>query len=190
DLFDDPPWIAPKDVAQSHGRLWMALAYGVCTLGAAVTAISTTFPWFGVDDGVGYGGVFGLDEQRSALARDLTPLFVTAGVAPGTQSWGFVILALAACVALGAFVVTVFVLWGRRPPIVLRGALVALALALVIVCVLEAHAQPLSGDEPIFRFSWGAIVGVAAAVVSLLGAGLALVSGKGEWSANRPSPGS
>ena len=88
---------------------------------------------------------------------------------------GILILALSCGVAMSAIMTLGTHVVGRRTPFGLYAVLVALALLLVIATVLEAHAKPPFGDGPPLRFSWGAVVGVAAATTSLIGACSAVI---------------
>lgn len=138
-----------------------------------MAAISTTLPWFGLDENVGVG-FLRLQDQSSALSPYLQPPQV-GSLSPGTREWGFLILALSSGVALLAIVTIAMHLNGRRAPSGLFVVLAVLALLLALACVLDAHAKPPWGDGPPLRFSWGAVVGVAAATTSLIGACSALI---------------
>ena len=173
DLFDDPPWTGPPPVAARHRPLSAVAALGVCLLGALGVAISTTLPWFGLDDSIGIG-FLRLQSEMSALSRYLEPV-QGGSVSPGTQGWGFLILALSCGAAWVAIITLAGLGIGRRVPVGLYVLLTALALLLVVASVLDAHARPPLGDGPPLRFSWGAVVGVTAATMSLIGACLALL---------------
>jgi len=41
--------------------------------------------------------------------------------------------------------------------------------ALLVMALLEAYATPPFGDEPPLAYTWGAILGVVAAVIGVLG---------------------
>jgi drug/metabolite transporter (DMT)-like permease len=167
DLFDDPPWTSsPTD---RHQGRWSAIAtLGLCLLSAVGAAISTTLPWFGLDESLGVG-FLRLQDQMSALSRYLQPAQFDS-FSPGAQAWGYVILALSCGVAMSAIMTLGTHVVRQRTPFGLYVVVVALALLLVIATVLEAHAKPSFGDGPPLRFSWGAVVGVAAATTSLIGA--------------------
>jgi hypothetical protein len=174
DLFDDPPWTSSPAAADPHqGRRSAIAALGLCLLGAVGVAISTTLPWFGLDESLGVG-FLRLQDQMSALSRYLQPAGF-GSFSPGTQEWGFLILALSCGVAMSAIMTVAMPLIGRRTPFGLYLVLAVLALLLVIASVLDAHAKPPFGDGPPLRFSWGAVVGVAAATTSLIGACSALI---------------
>ena len=145
----------------------------MCLLGAVGVAISTTLPWFGLDDSMGVG-FLRLQDEMSALSRYLEPA-QGGSVSPGTPGWGFLILALS-CGAVAVAIITVAgLLFGRRVPLGWYVLLTALALLLVVASLLDAHARPPLGDGPPLRFSWGAVVGVTAATTSLIGACFALL---------------
>ena len=87
DLFDDPPWTS-SPVADRHLERRSAIATsGLCLLGAVGVAISTTLPWFGLDESLGVG-FLRLQDQMSALSRYLQPAQF-GSLSPGTQAWGF-----------------------------------------------------------------------------------------------------
>jgi len=54
------------------------------------------------------------------------------------------------------------------------------SLALVALVVLEVRATVVFGDQPL-RFDWGAIVGLALAVLSFLGAWFAWATNRNRW---------
>ena len=174
DLFDDPPWISsPAATDRRQGRRSATALLGLCLLGAVGVAISTTLPWFGLDESLGVG-FLRLQDQSSALSRYLQPAQF-GSFSPGTQEWGFLILALSCGVAMSAIVTIAMHLIGQSSPCGLYVVLAVLALLLAIACVLDAHAKPPFGDGTPLRFSWGAVVGVAAATTSLIGACSALI---------------
>ena len=90
---------------------------------------------------------------------------------------GFVLLGFACALAALAVTWAVAVAhgWSARSVLVVMslGAAVLLVLAL-----LEAHATPPFGDEPPLSYTWGAAIGVAAAVVSVLGSWSAWLTGR------------
>ena len=174
DLFDDPPWTSSPPTADRHqGRRSAIAALGLCLLGGVGVAVSTTLPWFGLDESLGVGFLH-LQDQMGALSRYLQPAQF-GSFTPGTQEWGFLILALSCGVATSAIMTIAMRLIGRRTPFGLYVVLAVVALLLAIACALDAHAKPPFGDGPPLRFSWGAVIGVAAAATSLIGACSALI---------------
>ena len=173
DLFDDPPWTSSPAADRHQVRRWAFATLTLCLLGAVGVAISTTLPWFGLDESLGVG-FLRLQDQMSGLSRYLQPAQF-GSFSPGTQAWGFLILALSCGVAMSAIITLGTDVVGRRTPFGLYVVVAVLALLLVIATVLEAHAKPPFGDGPPLRFSWGAVVGVAAATTSLIGACSAVI---------------
>ena len=173
DLFDDPPWTSSPAADRHQVRRWAFATLTLCLLGAVGVAISTTLPWFGLDESLGVGFLRRQD-QMSGLSRYLQPAQF-GSFSPGTQAWGFLILALSGGVAMSAIITLGTDVVGRRTPFGLSVVVAVLTLLLVIAAVLEAHAKPPFGDGPPLRFSWGAVVGVAAATTSLIGACSAVI---------------
>ena len=173
DLFDDPPWTSSPAADRHQGR-WSAIAtLAVCLLGAVGVAIGTTLPWFGLDESLGVGFLH-LQDQMSALSRYLQPAQF-GSLSPGTQESG--ILHSGALVRSGD--VSHHYSWNaccraKDPFRPVRGCGRSCSPARYAT-VLEAHAKPPFGDGPPLRFSWGAVVGVAAATISLIGACSAVV---------------
>lgn len=129
DLFDDPPWTSSPAADRHQGR-WSAIAtLAVCLLGAVGVAISTTLPWFGLDESLGVGFLH-LQDQMSALSRYLQPAQF-GSLSPGTQEWEFLILALSCGVAMSAIITLGTHVVGRRTPFGLYVVVAVLALLLV-----------------------------------------------------------
>lgn len=168
--------------SNSCRRSWIGLQ--LCLLGAIVTAFSTTLPWFGFNEFNGIY-VFNLSDSRSAISGMLSPAVGASTFSPGTQDWGFLILALSSGLVIAALLLSLLMLSGRRASLVWSITLIAIAAALVVVAVLDAHARPPFGDSPPLRFSWGAVLGVAAGLVSLIGACISVPNQDGSKMTNQ-----
>ena len=98
------------------------------------------------------------------------------GWSPGTQDWGFLMLALSVTTA----VVVGFTI--RSPRNVRVGVLLVLATALVVVVVLEDAARTRVGDGPNLDAYYGAWIGTTLGAFAwiwvAIGALLALVQGR------------
>jgi hypothetical protein len=105
-------------------------------------ALSTTLPWFGLDENLAIG-FLRLQDEMSALSQYLQPAQVDS-FSPGTQGWGLLILALACAVAMVSGISLAVLLIERRVPLGLYVLLALLALLLVVASVLDAHAKPHS----------------------------------------------
>jgi hypothetical protein len=167
DLFDDPPWEPSSETRRTHVRVQI-IPLIVCALASSAFVAAANLPWFGF---VGTGIP---SDHYSALAPELAPpRSGLTGLIPGSQSWGFLLVAwsvLVAGLALGAVIAC-----ARNPLSQVRRLnrlLLSVALAslvLISLVVLELTAKVHFGDGPIIGYDWGAIVGLGLAVVSSIG---------------------
>jgi len=131
-------------------------------LGSAGVAVTTFLPWYSV------GGWHSLTPGTPVVSEFNALTLNWIGWQFGSEEWGFVLLGLACVMAALAATCAVALARGWRAPrslvVVGLGATVLLVLAL-----LEAYATPPFGDEPPLAYTWGAILGVVAAAVSVLG---------------------
>ena len=86
----------------------------------------------------------------------------------GAREWGFLLLGLASVVTALTVACSVAVSrrTGGRSWVLVLGVF---ATTLLVVALLEAYATPPFGDEPPLAYTWGAVVGVLAASVSVFG---------------------
>lgn len=172
DLFDDPPWEASPESRNVAGSPSPVFPLAMCALGSLGLAASTLLPWYGSDT-VTSVSMWHLSEEASALSTFLLPSVGSSSYSPGTYHWGYLILGLSCAVAALSGIALIAV--PHRKESKLKGAMpllcmiVLAALTLVVLVVLEARAKPPFGDDPPLRFAWGAVVGVVAATLSLIG---------------------
>jgi hypothetical protein len=114
----------------------------------ALLLSSTALPWF-----------------TSAETSQWGPLShrLDLGWAPGTQDWGFLVLALGAAAVIAAGIALVA---PKRAP---RVVLLVLASALVVATLLELNAHLSVNPGPNLHADYGAWVGGAAAVLAWIG---------------------
>jgi len=154
DLFDDPPW---KSEDATVPRVRPARAALNCTLVLVLLFIaSMALPWF-----------------HSGETPPWTPFahWLDLGWAPGTQRWGFLLL------ALGAALATATGLTIRTHRKVLFGLLPVLATALVVMTVLETSAHLGVNPGPLLQADFGAWFGVSLAALVLVTAASAAIFG-------------
>jgi hypothetical protein len=172
DLFDDPPWEASPESRHVARRPSPVFPLAMCAIGSMALAASTLLPWYGSDT---VGGVSGwhLSSETSALSTFLLPSVGSSPLSPGTYNWGYLILGLSCAVAALSGIALIVVPYKKESKIrgttpLLYGIVIA-TLTLVVLVALETHARPPFGDSPPLRFDWGAIVGIVAATLSLIG---------------------
>jgi hypothetical protein len=133
----------------------------------------------GSDKSGGQVGQWELSEETSALSTFMLPSLGSSTYSPGTYNWGYLILGVSCAVAALSGIAIIVV--PHRKESRIKGAMpllcviVIAALTMVVLVALEAHARPPFGDDPPLRFAWGAVVGVAAATLSLIGGCWALI---------------
>jgi hypothetical protein len=135
DLFDDAPW--PTEIADAADPSPRSALVASLVLVVLLTA-SMALPWF-----------------HGTESPPWTPFahWLDRGWSPGTQDWGFLMLALsvATTVVLGFTI--------RSPRRLRVGVLVVLATALVVVVALEDSAHLPMGDGPNLDAYYGAWIG-------------------------------
>lgn len=180
DLFDDPPWEASPESLNVARRPSPVFPLAMCALGSMGLAASTFLPWYGSDT-VGSLSVWKLSAETNALSTFLLPPAGSSSYSPGTYNWGYLILGLSCAVAvLAGIAILVLPLQSERNirwSVPLLFGIVIAALTLVVLVALEARAKPPFGDGPPLRFDWGAVVGVLAVMLSLIGGCWALFVG-------------
>jgi NO-binding membrane sensor protein with MHYT domain len=132
-------------------------------------AAATHLPWFGsaTNDGV--------EPHYSAVSGFLVPPGSPAGVVPGTQNWGYLIVAVSMLLAVSAAATAAVCAFSRRfrDLRTLSHALAAVATVsalLVAVVALEFVPRvPFDGPATL-GFDWGTILGTGLAVLSSIAA--------------------
>ncbi len=147
DLFDDAPWSTEMPVDHRAVRSPRSVLVGSLALVLLLMA-SFALPWF-----------------KSSETPAWTPFtsWLNLGWAPGTENWGFLVLALAAVVAVSIGLV---ILSGRTA---WTGLVFLAATALAVVTLLEASAQLSVNPGPNLHADYGAWLGSAAAVLAWIG---------------------
>jgi hypothetical protein len=167
-LNDDPPWDTelPRPKSRRALREWELLA--LCSVALFGLALSTSLPWYE-----------SASEQFGPRSRFLLPPIGGSAHAPGTTFWGGLVCVTALIVAVAACIDALFAIrsqakFGRAEA--LRHLLVASSSTIVLfLVVLELRATPPFGDGPRLTSGWGAIVGVAAALIGVTAAWSALL---------------
>jgi hypothetical protein len=153
---------------RTHPRV-QVISLFVCALASFTLVPVTHVPWFGPFSNTA------VEPQYSAVSGVLVPPGSPAGMVPGTQSWGYLLIAWSALLAGLAVAALCICTFSRRFRYV-RGAshlLVAVGIAaLILVALVVAEfvpRVPFDGPDTL-GFSWGAILGLVLAVVSAIGA--------------------
>jgi hypothetical protein len=156
------------DAGRTHPRVqvtWLS----VCVISSLALAAATHLPWFGspANDGV--------EPHYSAVSGYLVPPGSPAGVVPGTQNWGYLIVAVSVLLAVSAAAVAVACSFSRR----FRGrrglsralaAVGTVSILLVLVVALEFVPRvPFDGPATL-GFDWGTVLGTGLAVLSSIAA--------------------
>lgn len=154
DLFDDPPW--STEVEGAHPARPSRASLTCAQTLALLFVASTCLPWF-----------------QSGETPPWTPYshWLNLGWWPGTQRWGFLLLALGAAFAAA----TGLTIRTRRRA--LFGLLPPLATALAVMTALEASAHLLVDPGPPLQADFGAWLGEALAVLSMVAAAIAAAFG-------------
>lgn len=147
----------------------------ICAVASSAFVAATNLPWFG-DLSSGNPTL-----QFSAVS--ISGLYGSpTGLAPGTQNWGYLLVAWSALLTvLAVAAVAACVLsrhWHRgRPSGLLLG--VGIASLVLIALVIPEFTGRIQYDMASFvSFSWGAIVGLGLAVVAASGAWFAWATSK------------
>jgi len=126
--------------------------------------VTTWLPWYSV------GGWHSLAPGAGSVAEfnALTLTWDGSGWQLGSGKVGFILLGFACVMAVLGVVCAVDVAcgWRTRPGLVVVGIG---ATVLFVLALLEARVTPPFGDEPPLAYTWGAVLGVVAAVFSVLG---------------------
>lgn len=142
DLFDDPDWSAEARVGEApkvspRPCLTASLAL------VALLLFSMQFPWLA------------LTVTPQAGSPPLSGL-LSRGWLPGTQDWGFLMLALGVFTALA---IVIGLLWPMRSLLI---ALFVLATVLLLVTIAEAFASSFGDPWPYVHSGYGAWIGAPA----------------------------
>jgi hypothetical protein len=154
-----------RDLDRTHPRVQVVPLF-LCAVASAAVAAAAHLPWFGSIAG---------DPTAPEYAA-VSPI-LPAGLLPGTQGWGFLLVAWSALLAVLAVVAAVVcAARGARHPRGVRRLLTGVGVgSLVLVALVAAE---LSGrvrfDLVSFvGFDWGALAGLGLALLSSFGAWLA-----------------
>jgi hypothetical protein len=161
---------------QTHARVQL-IPLAVCAMASAAMVPATHLAWFGSLNGdltvPRYGAISGM----------LVPPSSPAGLVPGTQSWGYLLIFWSAVVAVLA-VVAAFsrVLLRARRSRGVSGLLATVGVAsLILMALVVAELMtsvPFDLAQSHASADWGAIVGLGLALVSSIGAWLAWATWK------------
>lgn len=141
----------------------------MAAVASSALVAATHLPWFGPfsNDGV--------DPQYSAISGVLVSPGSPAGLVPGTQHWGYLMVAWSVLLAGLAVVAAVSCAASRRfrcvrglSHVLLSVAIVSLILIALVVLEFVPRV-PFDGPDT-QGFSWGTIVGLGLAVLSSIGA--------------------
>jgi hypothetical protein len=165
DLFDDPPWSgeAPADeVPGVSPRPCLTASLAL----VALLLFSMAFPWL-------TGAATTAIGQTSPFST-----LLSRGWSPGTQNWGFLMLALGALTVLA---IVLGILWPRK------GLLISLLFLMTILASI-ALTEAFAPSESNLHADYGAWIGVPAVVFAwcciAVATALAL-----HWSPARSGPG-
>jgi hypothetical protein len=163
DLFDDAPWLT--EVPVDRERVCSPRPFLVVSLALVLLLVtSLALPWF-----------------NSSETPAWTPFsnWLNLGWAPGTENWGFLVLVLAAVVAVSIGMVIPAARNART------GLVLVAATAMVVVTLLEASAQLSVNPGPELHADYGAWIGCAAAVLAWISTAAATFLGSRRFSASR-----
>lgn len=163
--------IASRRVARGSGRTHpsvQVVPLCLCAAASAAVIAATHLPWFGSiaqDPSV---------PEYTAVSSMLTPPSSAAGLVPGTQDWGSLLVAWSALLAVTAVVAAVAgaalgVRHARGVGRLLMSVGVG-SLVLVALLVPELFVRVRFDLDSFVGFDWGALVGLVLAVVSSLAA--------------------
>lgn len=152
--------------ARTHKSV-QVLPLCLCALSSVAVAAATHLPWFGSIPGDP------TVPEYSAVSPLLVPPDAPAGLVPGTQSWGYLVVAWSVLLGVTAVVAVVAcVVCARRPRAVGR-MLVAVgvgSLVLVGLVAAELFASVRFDLDSFAHSDWGALVGLGLAVLASGGA--------------------
>jgi uncharacterized BrkB/YihY/UPF0761 family membrane protein len=155
---------SPELDAEGHTRPRVqVLSLCVCAVAAGAIVAAVHLPWFG---SVGNDSVPKFSAISGALWR--------TGLVPGSQDWGYLVVAWSALLVVGALVAAFACAFRRshsRPP--LSGLLLCLALASVVLVAIVLAELSASAQFDLVSYApsdWGAWIGLGLAVVSSFGA--------------------
>lgn len=157
DLFDDPAWSGDAPV----GGVPVVSPRPCLTASAALVALllfSMQFPWF--------AGTATPQSGSAPLAG-----LLSRGWLPGTEDWGFLMLALGVLTALA---IVIGLLWPVKSLLI---TLFVLATMLSCVTIAEAFASSLGDPWPYLRSGYGAWIGAPATVFAWCCIGVATALG-------------
>ncbi len=147
DLFNDPIWLAEPPGTSRSALYSSRVPFRFLLTSAALLATSMALPWYSSSETVA-----------------LSPLsnWLNLGWGPGSRRWGFVILALALLVAIGAEIAVL------APRKALAGMLLIFEVLLLFATCLEVFAHPSIDPGPSLDADWGAALGFLAAIFAFL----------------------
>ncbi len=168
---------SPNETGMTQGVGAQVVPLAVCTVASFALVGALYLPWFGIStrDPI---------PRYSALSSDLVPPLHSSALVPGTQKWGYLLFASAALVAGLALAALIVCVRSRSHlgggPSRLLPCVAITSLALVVLVILEMKATVHFGDQPL-GFDWGAVIGVALAVLSAFGAFFAWATIRYRW---------
>jgi hypothetical protein len=175
-VVDDPVWSEPPpplppatDRTVSRVRA-TRIFLRVSMYGSLGLAASTLLPWYGF-------------AQAGVPRWSTSPVFIALSgylarpgwhdFLPGAQGWGFLVLGVSCAVAILVWFVRAAVLRGRESGAShARRWVLAVAVTttlLPVLSVLGLFARPPAGPATPLWSDWGAVVGVAASIVAVIG---------------------
>lgn len=169
--LDDPVWAEPATVdlgpdLASPIAAWVLTMVGCVGLVAAIVLA----PWIGLDQNLGR---FNLTPSWTAIGP-IPEASRALPFAPGTRDFGIAILFLAVAIAT-CDGVAIHRVRRNRLPRALAWVIEVMVTVCLIMVVLELRASPGFGDGPPLTFGWGAMVGLGAATLSVIGATVGLI---------------
>jgi hypothetical protein len=162
------------------------VACAFVSAGCGVAAI--TLPWFALPQPTSGLPWSSFISTSNALSVDP---FGSSDLAPGTQSWGYLLVVWSAVVVgLAVVAISACVRSTRRKlpaPARLLLCVVAAALVLVALGISEITAKIPFGDGPPLTYDFGAVLGVVLAVLSLISAFVAWATTRYPWLVHDPA---
>jgi hypothetical protein len=175
--------IAPAHASPRSGRTHtrvQVIPLCICAGATSAFVVATNLPWFGSISNNNP------EPQYSAVSETLVRSDSPAGLVPGNQSWGYLLAAWSALLAvLAVAAVVACVLSRHRNARGLSRLLVCVGVAslvLVALVVPELTARvPFDGPSNTVGFDWGAVVGLGLAVLASVGAWFAWATWTYPW---------